>query len=156
MKLYRIGHDEFIRDITGTGAKMFGGRWNNKGTSLLYCSENVSLAVLEILVHFDGLTVPDDLKLLILEIPDSEVQTYSKVKFKKIKKRLNAEYQFKKEGELWITSKVSLALKVPSIITQFESNILINPSHNHMKMVKKIKVVDLELDERLFKKVSDS
>jgi len=156
MKIFRVGRNEFINDISGTGAKMFGGRWNNKGTSLLYCSENISLAILEILVHFDGLTVPDDLKLLILEVPDAEVKEYSQSKFRKTKRLLNAEYEFKREGEFWIKSKTSLALKVPSIINEFESNILINPNHKNMIMVKKIKLRDLELDERFFKKISDS
>lgn len=151
MRVYRIGRSEFIYDLSGTGAKMYGGRWNHKGTPILYCAENVSLAILEILVHFDGLTIPADLNLLTLEIPESEMIEYSKSRFLKIRKQKNAEYEFKREGGLWTSSKESLALKVPSIITDFESNILINPSHIKMNGVEIIKVNKLNLDERLFR-----
>jgi RES domain-containing protein len=29
-------------DMTGAGAKLSGGRWNSKGTAMLYTSENVA------------------------------------------------------------------------------------------------------------------
>ena len=151
MKLFRISTPEYVDDISGNGAKLFGGRWNYKGTPLLYCSENTSLAILEILVHFDGLTVPQDLELLQLDLDERQIQKFSVAKFNKIRKAKDAEYQFKKAGQEWIKSEKSLALKVPSIITVNESNILINPKHKNFKMLKKKKKDKLDLDERLFK-----
>ncbi len=151
MKFYRISTSEYIHDISGTGAQLYGGRWNDKGTALLYCSENVSLAILEILVHFDGLTVPENLELLQLELDDKHIETFSVSKFRKIRKSKDAEYQFKTAGQKWIESKKSLALKVPSIIAPQECNILINPNHPKFKLLKKKKKTKLDLDERLFK-----
>lgn len=156
MKLYRISTAEYIDDLSGTGAKLYGGRWNMKGTPLLYCSENTSLAILEILVHFDGLTVPKNLKLLQLELDEEQIQNFSVAKFNRIRKAKNAEFQFKAAGEEWIKNEKSLALKVPSIITTNEFNILLNPKHKNFKMLKKKKISTLELDERLFKMKSDS
>jgi len=156
MKIYRISTSEYINDISGAGAKLYGGRWNYKGTALLYCSENISLAILEILVHFDGLTVPNNLELLQLELSDEYVNQYSIAKFNKIRKSKNAEYQFKEEGKKWILSNKSLALKVPSIITTGEYNILVNPNHPNFKKLKKKRIKKLSLDERLFKKTSAS
>ena len=40
------------------GARRLGGRWNSKGTPVLYMSENRSLAVLEVLVHLSA-ALPD-------------------------------------------------------------------------------------------------
>lgn len=151
MKLYRISTSEYIDDLSGTGAKLYGGRWNFKGTPLLYCSENTSLAILEILVHFDGLTVPQNLKLLQLELDENQIHNFSVAKFNKIQKSKNAEFQFKEAGQKWIDSKMTLALKVPSIITTNEFNILINPKHKNFKLLDKKKKTNLELDERLFK-----
>ncbi len=156
MKLYRISPSDYIDDLTGTGAKLYGGRWNFKGTPLLYCSENISLAILEILVHFDGLTVPQNLELMELEINSSLIQTFPISKFNKIRKLKDAEYQFKEASNKWINGCRSLALKVPSIITTTEFNILINPKHHKFNLLKKKKKSKLELDERLFKSNSDS
>ena len=156
MKLYRISTSNYVEDLSGTGAKLFGGRWNEKGTALLYCSENISLAILEILVHFDGLTIPKNLEVLHLELNESQIAKISLNKFIKIKKSQDAEYQFKKEGQKWINNEKSLALKVPSIITSNEFNILINPNHKNFKLLKVKKREKLELDERLFKIKSDS
>ena len=151
MQVYRIAKTDYINDLSGTGAKLYGGRWNEKGTALLYCAENVSLAILEILVHFDGLTVPSDLSLLTLTIPDEEVNIVSTITFNRIKKLENAEFEFKKTGQKWIESKKNLALKVPSIITEQEYNIIINPNHSKFKLVKKKKVAPFDLDQRLLR-----
>ena len=51
MIVYRITNSLYSNDITGTGAKLMGGRWNSKGVPLLYVSEHISLAVLEMLVN---------------------------------------------------------------------------------------------------------
>ncbi len=151
MKLFRISTSEYINDLSGTGAKLYGGRWNKKGTALLYCSQNISLSVLEILVHFDGLAVPDKLKLIELELPEKYIVDYSLSKFKKLNDKKDAELQFKSEGQKWILSEKSLALRVPSIIIPLEYNILINPSHPSFRFLKKKKIRKLDLDDRLFK-----
>jgi hypothetical protein len=38
-------------DVTGAGAKDAGGRWNRRGTPLLYCTSSIALACLEAFVH---------------------------------------------------------------------------------------------------------
>lgn len=53
MKLYRITSCAFINDLSGLGAALNGGRWNSKGVFLLYTSQNISLAQLETLKHYE-------------------------------------------------------------------------------------------------------
>lgn len=151
MDIYRVATNEYIKDFSGTGAKLYGGRWNEKGTPLLYCSENRSLAILEVLVHFDGITIPNNLMIATLSIPENDITEFSTAKFNRIKKSINAEFTFKKEGEKWIKSSESLCLKVPSIITKGEFNILVNPIHKNYSKLKKKKIESLELDKRFFK-----
>jgi RES domain-containing protein len=82
MYVYRIvKSEERTQDLSGIGAFRAGGRWNDKGTYVLYTSENSSLAFLENLVHFDTVQIPEELYIieislskpeLILQIPEAE------------------------------------------------------------------------------------
>jgi len=51
MELYRLTKSKYKNDLSGTGAFLAGGRWNNKGTYLLYTAASRSLAVVEALAH---------------------------------------------------------------------------------------------------------
>lgn len=150
MIVYRIASSQYIEDLSGTGSKMYGGRWNKKGTSMLYCSEHASLAMLEILVHFDALTIPDNLHIISIEIDDASILDYSLTKFTSIQKSRKAEFLFKDEGEKWIQECSSLSLRVPSIILPIEHNILVNPSHPAFNDLCILEQQKLDLDPRLF------
>jgi RES domain-containing protein len=45
----------------GEGARRYGGRWNQRGTAVVYASASASLAALEHLVHVDPEDAPPDL-----------------------------------------------------------------------------------------------
>lgn len=51
------------------GAELYGGRWNKRGTPLLYCASTASLCALEILAHSAGL--PIGMVLIEIDIPDT-------------------------------------------------------------------------------------
>ena len=40
--------------VTGEGARLYGGRWNSAGASIVYTAGSQSLAALEIVVHLDS------------------------------------------------------------------------------------------------------
>jgi RES domain-containing protein len=71
--VYRISKTQNIKDLSGTGARIFGGRWNNKGVPLIYASESRALATLEYLVHVPLSLIPNDLSLASIKIPDAIV-----------------------------------------------------------------------------------
>ncbi|HEV7382374.1 MAG TPA: RES family NAD+ phosphorylase, partial [Dyadobacter sp.] len=72
MMLYRLAAQEYIEDQTGTGAKLFGGRWNPEGLACLYTSEHVSLAFLEKYVHAKAKENMSRVALLKVEIPEND------------------------------------------------------------------------------------
>ena len=150
MIVYRISTKKYIRDLSGTGSKLHGGRWNPKGLALLYTSEHKSLAALELLVHLDRHSLPDDLEVISIEISDKYVVQFEESKYNEIIKERKSLTRFKETGKIWVQSGKSLGMKVPSILISGESNILINPSH---KLFGEIKILNIEpfyFDERLF------
>ena len=72
-RVYRLAKEKHTRDladlVSGEGARLYGGRWNRKGTPLVYAASHVSLAVLEALVHSAAL--PIDMVLVAYDIPDA-------------------------------------------------------------------------------------
>lgn len=71
MKLYRIATTAHIKDLSGAGARLYGGRWNEKGVAVVYTSESRALAVLEYLVHLPMVFAPGELSIMELKVPDS-------------------------------------------------------------------------------------
>jgi len=66
--LYRLARARYATDLSGAGAQWVGGRCNPPGTAAVYTAENISLAVLEILVHLDKLDIPEDYVLMAIEL----------------------------------------------------------------------------------------
>ena len=152
MKFYRIAKTPHINDISGTGARIYGGRWNLKGSSIIYTSESISLATVEYLVHVPLSIVPPNLSLITLQI-------LNKITPKEIPisdlprnwREYPAPSRLAELGTNWARSNESLLLRVPSVVVEHEFNILINPSHPDMKHVTILQVESYIADKRLFR-----
>src|SRR5690606_18256346 len=71
MIAYRLSRTEYARDLSGRGAELAGGRWNSKGTALVYTGQTIALCMAEVAVHIPLGIIPLDYELVTLEIPDS-------------------------------------------------------------------------------------
>ena len=71
MILYRIARCTYANDLSGTGARLYGGRWNSIGKPATYLASSCSLAMLEVLVHLQPLMVPDDFCLVEVDVPEA-------------------------------------------------------------------------------------
>ena len=151
MKVFRLCKAKFGGDLSGIGAELFGGRWNNKGVALLYTSDSVSLCNLEVLVHSEKGEMPRNYVLHTLEIPDalpildlatenlpSDWRTFP---HSEAARRIGD--QFVKEGKY-------VVLKVPSAVVPNDSNYLLNPKHPDFSKIKITKTEVYEFDARLF------
>ncbi|NJB85031.1 RES domain-containing protein [Lewinella marina] len=150
MLVYRIAKKQYIRDLSGTGAKLYGGRWNPKGYAMLYTSENKSLAALEVLVHLSPGTVPDDLIIATLRLPDGEVSDYEGEALSTANPDPPTHRFFAEAGKAWLDSRACLAWKVPSVLIPGEHNILINPSHHTADQIQLEALEPFTFDERFF------
>lgn len=154
MIVHRITKSKLhARDISGMGAFMSGGRWNNKGTYMLYTSMNSSLAYLENLVHFDESNLPPDLYITTLELQVTDEDVYQMPD-----DDYPATWQVldnlgnKQIGDLWMREKKYLAYKVRSAVNPSEYNCLLNPLypgyHDRMNIRA---IAPLSVDSRLIR-----
>lgn len=147
MIVYRLTTGKFKNDISGTGAKIYGGRWNPVGLAGLYTAQFISLAILEILVRASRYSSPDSYTLSSFEIPE---KTIYQVEFKNLKKDWKSDLEYSQGiGKDFIMEKKFLCLKVPSAVVPQENNFLINPLHPDFVKIKILGSELLELDKRL-------
>lgn len=151
MLVYRISKTEHIADLTGTGARLYGGRWNHRGTAMIYTSETRALATVEYLVHVSLPGAPMDLSMTTVKIPDEIV---AKEVLPSSLPQNWREYPGPPDladlGTEWAHSRRGLLLRVPSAVVEHEYNILINPLHQNASLIVIVETEPCKLDERLF------
>ena len=154
MLVYRIANKQYLKDLSGYGAKQFGGRWNSIGTPMLYASSSISLATLEILCHVPMQLMPSNYGIITIEIPDDI--SIKNLNIKELPINWNtypAPIKLSKIGNDWIKQNSSLLLKVPSVIVENEYNYLINPLHQDFNKIKIIAESNFDLDKRIIKNI---
>jgi RES domain-containing protein len=153
VQVFRIAKTRSIRDLSGTGARVHGGRWNRKDIPVVYASENRSLATLEFLVHVPLSLLPTNLSIACLVIPDNiVVDQISIADLPKNWRDYPAPPELADVGSEWTIAMRSLLLRVPSVVVPDEFNILINPKHPDMNRVVISSVERYMFDRRLLRK----
>ncbi len=133
------------------GARLYGGRWNHVGDSVVYCSGSRSLAVLELLVHVPMALAPDNISIVEINIKKNvKRESLVESQLPPHWRDYPAPDQLATLGSQWIKSTSSLLLDVPSSVVDKEVNTLINPLHPDMKFVKIAKIETFSFDSRLF------
>lgn len=149
LKAYRIGDPAGAYPIfDATGSTLAPGRWNTRGSPVIYASQHYSTALLEKLVHGSGrlppnqhhveITIPRGLTYEVFSPPalsgwDAMPPTVSRA-----------------FGEAWCLARRSLILLVPSVVARLDSNVLINPAHSEFGHVAASLHEPVFWDRRLF------
>jgi len=139
-------------DLSGKGAEKTGGRWNRKGTPLLYTSSSMALACLETVVHLGGSDpLPLNRYLIEIEIPDDvwKTRTQFDASLHVGWDALPAGLVSLDWGTNWAKSGAQLIAQVPSIVVPEESNFLLNPLHPRMAALVAKKLRPWTYDGRL-------
>lgn len=156
-KAYRISPEKYATDLSGTGARLVGGRWNPKGIALLYTSTTAALAALEVLVHVDWNLIPP-LSLVEITVKKSvvlDLHDYpagNPVSLPDGWTRNPPRPTLASIGKQWVDSNASVGLLVPSVFFPEgpDQNFLLNPGHPDFEKDTKItKVVPFSFDDRL-------
>jgi RES domain-containing protein len=149
LQCFRMGDPNGTYPIfDATGSTIAPGRWNTRGSPILYTSEHYSTALLEKLVHGSGrlppnqhfvqVTIPLGLSYEVFSPPslpgwDSMPATVSKA-----------------FGEQWCTEKRSVVLLVPSVVARLDNNVLVNPVHPEFAKIQASLHQPVYWDRRLF------
>jgi RES domain-containing protein len=151
MIVYRITGSKHASDISGTGTAMYGGRWNKKGTSVLYTGESKEIALLETIVHTPPMLVPN-LNILTIEIPDNSITELRKDELPKNWLDYPAPTILSEIGDAWIQDGETLALKVPSCIIHSAFIYILNCRYTRYREVKLLSNKKFHFDSRLITK----
>jgi RES domain-containing protein len=141
MHLWRISK---FADLSGNGGASRSGRWHQRGTPVVYCSDHPSTALLEVLVHIDLEDFPASYTLLKIACPDDlAVQAIGskEVDFADLEETQTFGNNLLREGKICLFS-------VPSVIMPEARNILINPKHKAAGQIRIETIATYPFDQR--------
>ncbi|HEY2029552.1 MAG TPA: RES family NAD+ phosphorylase [Myxococcales bacterium] len=128
MNVWRLCSSEHTA-FDGEGARLYGGRWNFRGTRMVYTSSSRSLALLEKLVHTDSDLLPADLVFIGADFADELVETLDPTTISPNWRDPQPPPELAAFGSRWAAENRSIVLRVPSVPMPYEYNYLINPAH---------------------------
>ncbi|MBI2379189.1 MAG: RES family NAD+ phosphorylase [Gammaproteobacteria bacterium] len=145
---WRICKTEWVeRAFDGEGARLYGGRWNSAGRSMVYTAGTLSLAALEMLVHLEA----GDLERGYSVVPvtfDAELAT-DLTALPRDWREDPAPVSTREAGDAWLLAGKSAALRVPSTIIPQEYNYLLNPRHADFGQIRVGGAESFRFDRRL-------
>jgi RES domain-containing protein len=160
MLLWRIEYSQHIEDcLTGEGARRYGGRWNRKGTPVVYLSSSLSLAAFEKFVHAQPADNDVALYAVSVEIPDELTKHAARPKpLPRGWRSPGPDPETMLWGSSWATSRASLVAALPSTLLPLkcfelmaEFNLMLNPEHPDMKQVRAPGRTPYAFDPRMWK-----
>jgi RES domain-containing protein len=130
------------------GARRHEGRWHAKGQDVIYASEHYGTAMLEKLVHYNGILPPNQ-HFIEISIPSGvSYEVVTKDSLDGWDRPDGAESR--DFGRKWIEEKRSALLFVPSVVSREEKNVLINPRHKDAERIQVGREKPVRWDARLF------
>lgn len=148
---YRIGDPAGAHPIfSAEGARRVQGRWHETGDKVIYASEHYSTAILETLVHWNGLLPPNQ---HFVEITLPAGLSYEVVTPDILPDwHLPAGEASRRFGHLWYEQQRSAVLFAPSAVARLERNLIINARHPDFPRIKPGLETPVWWDDRLFER----
>lgn len=139
--------------FSGEGARLWGGRWNNRGAAVVYTAAHRSLALLEVLVHMrNAQQSSPPLNSYVMFPVDFDEELLEELSIRSLPSDWDAEPpkdSTKFIGDAWVAGGSSPVLSVPSVIVPEERNFLLNPNHKLFSRIRIGSPVPCKFDPRL-------
>jgi|SRR5271163_2098514 len=136
--------------FSGEGARLYSGRWNPVGVSMVYTSTSLALACLEFFVHLDPSVAPDDLVAVSATIPADVARERIEVADLPGDWRVTDNPGLQRLGADWIAAQRSAALEVP-VVVDGDWNVLLNPAHPDFGRIVVAPPKPWAFDQRMFR-----
>lgn len=154
MRVWRIYQAHFGDQLEGLGGIYVEGRWHLKGNRIVYTSSSVALASLEVLANAGIEEIPDDLRLLEIDIPDPvSVEVCDPTKLCTNWHGFNPyPHETQEFGTRWLEECRTAVLMVPSAVVPDiarEYNYLINPVHPEVAGIHILSDSSFSFDSRI-------
>ena len=141
------------RAFDGEGARLRGGRWNHRGTRVVYTSATLSLVALEYFVNLDPDLLPPDLVATPADIPDAvRIQRMNVRELPRNWRDTPAPEALADLAAAWTSRRPTAVLAVPSAVVPPEWNYLLNPAHPDFRRIRIADAEPFRLDPRLWKR----
>lgn len=152
MEVYRLSRERYASILSGKGAAIKGARWNSIGVEMIYTARNRSLAMAEVAVHFTLATLPGDYMMITIFLPDDI--SLLQLNIRDLPTEWNTfphPISTQAIGDKFIADNKFCVLQIPSVVTQGDYNLLINPNHPDFIKIKIISIEKFPFDKRIFK-----
>lgn len=148
MQVYHLGNSKYARQLSGEGARLFGGRWNQTGDACIYTSSTRSLCVLEYLANVRMEDMPPSLSITVYEVPDNLCR---KINYEELPEDWNAIPPAGSQpfGSALLQENEYACFAVPSVVVPAEWNYILNPNANSFAQIKIVAVEPFSLDQRI-------
>ena len=140
------------RAFSGTGAREAGGRWNSKGTAVVYLADWPAAAILEILVRVfqtGRLQAIPRYYLYAVTFAEAEVDALDPATLPSTWCAPALDPFVQALGDTWAASRRTPLLQVPSAVAPHHLNYLFNPAHPRAKSLTIAPPEPVSLDPRL-------
>jgi len=134
----------------GTGAMVWGARWNSPGHAVIYASASYACAMLERLVHAGIGSIPKNQHAITIDIPAIDIEEITTADVPGWD--LPDGSASRAYGDGWLREKRTAVLVVPSVVARAECNVLLNPTHPDFRRIKRAPPEPVVWDRRLFRR----
>lgn len=149
MQVFHLGNTTYARQLTGEGARLFGGRWNKKGDACIYASGTRSLCVLEYAVNVSLDDIPPDLSFTEYTVPDKLCRVIPLNDLPENWFALRPPFSAKLFGSALLADVNCVCFAIPSAVVVAELNFILNPAATHFDQVKIVAVEPFIFDQRI-------
>jgi RES domain-containing protein len=138
--------------FSGKGARLYGGRWNQRGTAVVYTADSLALAALEYFVHLGPAMAAVELISFRAEIPPRVVIRKLNVDALPANWRSEPPPQVTRAvGTDWAGEGATAVLRVPSALIHTQHNFILNPHHRDFRKIRISEPRPFRFDSRMWK-----